>query len=100
MVPERLRLQAGTQLVQFADHLPLYRLEEVFAREGFQVTRGTMCQWMTDVADLVKPVYDVMVQEVKASHVTTTADTIMPLLAPEKTQKSPDVDLPGRSGIV
>ena len=73
---------------KFADHLPLYRLEGIFARQGFDVTRGTMCQWMTDVADLVKPVYDVMVQEVKASHVTATDDTIMPLLAPEKTKKA------------
>ena len=73
---------------KFADHLPLYRLEGMFARQGFDVTRGTMCQWMTDVADLVKPVYDVMVQEVKASHVAATDDTVMPLLAPEKTKKA------------
>ena len=51
---------------KFADHLPLYRLEGIFARQGFDVTRSTMCQWMADAADLVKPVYDVMVQEVKA----------------------------------
>ena len=73
---------------KFADHLPLYRLEGIFARQGFDVTRSTMCQWLADAADLVKPVYDVMVQEVKASHVTATDDTIMPLLAEEKTQKA------------
>ena len=73
---------------KFADHLPLYRLEGMFARHGFDVTRSTMCQWMLDVADLVKPVYDAMVQEVKQSHVLATDDTIMPLLAPNKTQKA------------
>lgn len=73
---------------KFADHLPLYRLEGIFAREGFEVTRGTMCQWIADVADLVKPVYDAMVKEVKQSHVAATDDTVMPLLAPEKTKKA------------
>ena len=73
---------------KFADHLPLYRLEGRFAREGFEITRGTMCQWMADVADLVKPVYDAMVKEVKQSHVAATDDTIMPMLEAQKTKKA------------
>ncbi len=73
---------------KFADHLPLYRLEGRFAREGFEVTRGTMCQWMADVADLVKPVYKAMTEEVKRSHVAGTDDTIMPMLEAQKTQKA------------
>ena len=81
-------LLAHVATSKFADHQPLYRLEGLFARHGFDVTRSTMCQWMMDVADLVKPVYDAMVQEVKQSHVLATDDTIMPLLAPTKTKKA------------
>ena len=73
---------------KFADHLPLYRLEGMFDRQGFEVTRSTMCQWMADVADLVKPVYDAMVREVKQSHVVATDDTIMPMLEEKKTKKA------------
>lgn len=73
---------------KFADHLPLYRLEGIFARHGLELTRGTMCQWLADVGDLVKPVYEAMCQAVRQSHVVGTDDTVMPLLAPEKTRKA------------
>ena len=65
---------------KFADHLPLYRLENIFERQGYAIARSTMCQWALDVAELIKPVYDRMVQEVKKSKVVATDDTIMPLL--------------------
>jgi transposase len=65
---------------KFADFLPLYRLENIFARAGFAIDRSTMCVWAGDVADLVKPVYDAMVRRVLASHVIGTDDTILPML--------------------
>ncbi len=73
---------------KFADYLPLYRLENIFSRAGFTIDRSTMCVWMGDVADLVKPVYDRMVQRVLESHVIGTDDTVMPMLAPEKCQQA------------
>lgn len=66
---------------KFADYLPLYRLQNIFARSGFEIDRSTMCVWAGDVADLIKPVYDRMVQLVLQSHVIGTDDTIMPMLA-------------------
>ena len=45
-----------------------------------------MSVWAGDVADLVKPLYQVMIDRVLASHVIGTDDTIMPMLAPEKTR--------------
>jgi len=65
---------------KFADYLPLYRLQNIFGRAGFEIDRSTMCVWAGDVADLVKPVYDAMVQRVLASQVIATDDTIMPML--------------------
>ncbi len=65
---------------KFADYLPLYRLQNIFGRAGFEIDRSTMCVWAGDVADLVKPVYDRMVQAVLRSHVIGTDDTIMPML--------------------
>ena len=42
---------------KFADYLPLYRLEDIFARQGFEISRATQSVWCGDVADLVEPLY-------------------------------------------
>jgi transposase len=78
---------AGVQFPR-ATHLPLYRLEHVFARSGLEIDRSTMCVWAGDVADLVKPLYDLMVKRVLASHVVHTDDTVMPMLQPGKTRQA------------
>ena len=69
---------------RFSDYLPLYRLEDIFARQGFKISRATQSVWCGDVADLVTPLYDLMAQQVRASHVVTTDDTIMPMLSKGK----------------
>lgn len=73
---------------KFADYLPLYRLENIFARNGFEIDRATMCVWAGDVADLVRPLYEQMVQRVLLSHVVHTDDTPMPMLQPEKARQA------------
>ena len=73
---------------KYADYLPLHRLQGIFARHGFDLDRSTMCLWMADVARLVRPIYDLMVQRVLQSHVLATDDTIMPLLEPGRTRKA------------
>jgi len=73
---------------KFSDYLPLYRLEAIFARNGFEVERATQSVWCGDVADLVKPLYERMVSRVLASHVVCTDDTVMPMLAPGKARQA------------
>ena len=67
---------------KFADYLPLYRLESIFERNGFTIDRSTLGIWCRDAAEIVKPVYDLMIQRLLASHVIGTDDTVMPMLAP------------------
>ena len=81
-------LLAFITVSKFADYQPLHRLENIFARQGFELDRSTMCLWMGDVARLVRPVYDRMVARVLQSHVLATDDTVMPLQAPGKTKKA------------
>jgi transposase len=69
---------------KFGDFLPLYRLEDIFARQGFEISRATQSVWCGDVADLVEPLYELMADHVRASHVVATDDTIMPMLSKEK----------------
>ena len=73
---------------KYADYLPLYRLEAIFERNGLQIDRSTQCLWCRDVAELVGPLYRRMIERVLASHVVATDDTIMPMLAPDKTVKA------------
>jgi transposase len=64
---------------KFADYLPLYRLEDIFERQGFEISRATQSVWCGDMADLAEPLYELMADRVRASHVVATDDTIMPM---------------------
>ena len=69
---------------KFAEYAPLYRLEDIFARQGFEISRATQSVWCGDVADFVEPLYELMADKVRASHVVATDDTVMPMLSKEK----------------
>ena len=71
---------------KFSDYLPLYRLEDIFQRQGFAISRATQSIWCGDVADLVEPLYALMAERVRQSHVVATDDTILPMLSVGKTQ--------------
>lgn len=70
---------------KFSDYLPLYRLEDIFARQGFEIARATQSVWCGDVADLVEPLYQRLAERVRASHVVATDDTVLPMLQVGKT---------------
>lgn len=70
---------------KFADYLPLYRLEDIFERQGFEISRATQSVWCGDVADLVEPLYKRMAEQVRKSHVVATDETSMPMLNPGQT---------------
>ena len=73
---------------KFSDYLPLYRLEDIFERQGFEISRATQSIWCGDVADLVAPLYELMAERVRQSHVVATDDTIMPMLSVGKTKSA------------
>src|SRR5437899_1199240 len=73
---------------KFSDYLPLYRLEDIFERQGFEISRATQSIWCGDVADLVEPLYELMAERIRQSHVVATDDTIMPMLSVGKTKSS------------
>jgi transposase len=65
---------------KFADHLPLNRLEGIFARHGMELSRSTMCDWVAAAATSLEPVIGVMKGEVLASRKIHTDDTTVPVL--------------------
>jgi transposase len=74
-------LVAHVIVSKLGDHLPLYRLERIFGREGIDIARNTMCAWMLAGAALVKPLVDLMALRVKQSRVIHTDDTRVPVMA-------------------
>jgi transposase len=73
---------------KFSDYLPLYRLQNIFERNGFEINRATLSVWCADVADALRSLYDLMIRRVLQSHVIGTDDTVMPMLAPEKARQA------------
>jgi len=65
---------------KYADHLPLHRLEGIFARSGVDLSRSTLCDWVADVADIVAPVVDYCKTEILKSAIIHTDDTTVPVL--------------------
>jgi transposase len=81
-------LLAQVATSKYADHLPLHRLERILRRQGALLSRSTMCDWMRRCADLLTPLYAVMVRRVLVSRVIHTDDTKVALQDPEQPGKT------------
>jgi len=64
---------------KLTDHLPLHRLEQIFARQQVHISRSTLCGWMAAAARVVEPLYKLMCDRVRQSDVLHTDDTIVPI---------------------
>jgi transposase len=72
---------------KYADHLPLYRQEQIFARHDVAISRRTLAEWNGAVADLLQPIVGTIWQEqVFPSPWIQTDDTTL------------DVQQPGTAG--
>jgi hypothetical protein len=65
---------------KYADHLPLYRQEEILARQGLNVTRSTLCDWIGQTAQLLSPLHQASSVDLKLSLVLHTDDIPVPVL--------------------
>lgn len=68
-------LLAQVMVSKYGDHCPLYRMEDIFSRQGVHLSRSTLCDWMAQSAELLKPLYAVMKKRVLESRVVHTDDT-------------------------
>src|SRR5512135_2838612 len=75
-------LMAQTITSKYSDHLPRYRQEDIFARHGVELSRATLSGWMAQAADLLGPLYDLMVKRVLLSKIVHTDDTRVPVWDP------------------
>jgi transposase len=82
-------LLAHVLVGKYADHLPLYRQAEIYAREGVDLDRSLLADWVGKSAALLMPLADALRAHVFAADVVHADDTPLPVLAPgEKKTKT------------
>jgi transposase len=71
-------LLADTIVRRWDDHLPLYRLERIYGREGLALARSTICTWHGELAVLVHPLIEAMWQDgLTAPYLCTDATGVL-----------------------
>jgi transposase len=88
--PERLvegglpteRLVAHVLAAKYADHLPLYRQAQIYARQGIPLDRSTLADWVGRAAFTLKPVHARLLEVLKASTKLFADETTAPVLDP------------------
>ncbi len=70
---------------KYVDHLPLYRMESIFDRLGWNVKRSTLCDLAMRCGHVLTPLYAWMCRRVLLSDVLHTDDTSITLLDPHRT---------------
>jgi transposase len=75
-------LLAHVLVSKYGDHVPLYRQAEIFAREGLELDRTLLAQWVGNVSALLIPLTDALRAHVFAADVVHADDTPLPVLAP------------------
>jgi transposase len=75
-------LLAHVLVGKYADHLPLYRQSAIYAREGLDLDRSTLADWVGQSAWLLEPLVETIRRHVFAGDKIHGDDTPVPVLAP------------------
>ena len=67
---------------KYADHLPLYRQAQIYARQGVRLDRSTLADWVGRAAFLLRPVHERLLGHLKASAKLFADETTAPVLDP------------------
>jgi transposase len=75
-------LLAQVLIAKYCDHLPLYRQSAIYAREGVELERALLADWVGKAAALTQPLVDAIGRHVLAGPVLHADDTPVPVLDP------------------
>ena len=67
---------------KYADHLPLYRQSQIYAREGLELDRSTLADWVGGASALLAPLVAALGRYVIAAYKLHGDDTPVPVLCP------------------
>ena len=75
-------LLAHVLVSKYADHLPLYRQSQVFAREGIDLDRSTLADWVGKTTALLEPLAEAIGRHILTGSAIHADDTPVRMLAP------------------
>jgi transposase len=75
-------LLAHVLVSKYSDHLPLYRQSQIFAREGIDLDRSTLADWVGGASRLLEPLVNAIVRYVLGTYKIHGDDTPVPVLCP------------------
>jgi transposase len=75
-------LLAHVLVSKYCHHLPLYRQEEMYAREGVDIDRGTMAAWVGGASQVLAPLVERLRHYVVSAEKLHGDDTPVPVLEP------------------
>jgi len=75
-------LVAHVLTAKYADHCPLYRQARIYARQGVELDRSTLADWVGRAAFLLRPVHERLLDNLKASRKLFADETTLPVLDP------------------
>jgi transposase len=75
-------LLAHVLVAKYADHLPLYRQSEIYAREGVELDRSTMADWVGGVSRTLRPLVEALKGYVLSAEKLHGDDVPVPVLEP------------------
>lgn len=75
-------LLAHVLVSKYADHLPLYRQSVIYAREGVELSRSTLADWVGQLSGLLTPLADAIGRHVLGGRKLHADDTPIPVLSP------------------
>jgi transposase len=75
-------LLAHVVVSKYADHLPLYRQSDIYEREGVELERSTLTDWVGGVSRTLEPLVDAIRRYVLEASKLHGDDTPVPVLAP------------------
>lgn len=73
---------ASVVVSKYADHLPLYRQSQIYARQGVDIDRSTLAFWVGKAAHELKPVHNALLAHLKQSAKLFMDETPAPVLDP------------------
>ncbi|MGH0348249.1 IS66 family transposase [Sinorhizobium meliloti] len=76
------RLLAYIAVSKYADGLPLYRQEAIYLRDGVEISRSLMAQWMGHLGFELQMLADYILERVKEGERIFADETTLPTLAP------------------
>lgn len=75
-------LLAHVLISKYGDHLPLYRQSDIYAREGVELDRSTLADWVGGSAKLITPLVEALRDYVLSATTLHADDTPVPVLQP------------------